>query len=379
VTRWPDAVSASSGRTTREGAPPLTFACAGIAADFSKQRIDAQALAHLVALARDRGVPAAIERLFAGERVNVTENRPALHMALRGDEHVSVDGHDVLPEVQRNRERMRVVAQAVREGHWKGHTGEAIRHVLALGIGGSALGPKLVLEALRAEHDGPGGPLRRECRRGRVRRRRRRHRSRLHAGRVASKTFTTQETMVNAGGRAALVVASLGEQALARHVDRRDRQQRGRRRMGPARVQRVPVLRVGRRALLVWSSVGSASPSGSACRASSNSSPARTLPISRSAPRRSSATCRHVAALVGIWNRNILGAPDARGPLVRLAPREPACVPAAAGDGIQRQARRQRRQPARDPELPRRLGRHGHTRPARLPPMAAPGHRRRRL
>src|SRR6185436_13612063 len=71
------------------------------------------------------------------------------------DEHVAIDGQDVLPEVQRNRERMRVVAQAVREGHWKGHTGEKIKDVLALGIGGSSLGPKLALEALRADADGP--------------------------------------------------------------------------------------------------------------------------------------------------------------------------------------------------------------------------------
>jgi glucose-6-phosphate isomerase len=119
-------------------------------------------------------------------------------MALRGDEHVTVDGHDVLPEVQRNRERMRVVAQAVREGQWKGHTGERIRSVLALGIGGSALGPRVALEALRGEADGPEvrfvtnvdgaefddavdglDPA-----------------STLVV--VASKTFTTQETMSNA-------------------------------------------------------------------------------------------------------------------------------------------------------------------------------------
>ena len=80
----------------------LTFACAGIAADFSKQRVTSETIALLVALARDRGLPAAIERLFAGERINTTENRPALHTALRGDERVAVDGHDVRPEIQRN-------------------------------------------------------------------------------------------------------------------------------------------------------------------------------------------------------------------------------------------------------------------------------------
>ena len=115
--------------------PTLTFKCAGIEADFSKQRITPETVSLLVALARDRGVPAAIERLFTGERVNVTEKRPALHTALRGDEHVKVDGVDLLPEIQRGRERLRVLAQAVRDGLWKGHTGGRIRHVLALGIG----------------------------------------------------------------------------------------------------------------------------------------------------------------------------------------------------------------------------------------------------
>jgi len=133
----------------------LTFQCAGIAVDFSKQRIDPHAVRLLAELARERDVPACIATLFAGEKVNITEGRPALHMALRGDERVSVDGQDIYPEVQRNRERMRVFAEAVREGQWRGATGEKFTHVLALGIGGSSLGPKLVIEALRGEADGP--------------------------------------------------------------------------------------------------------------------------------------------------------------------------------------------------------------------------------
>ena len=201
-----------------ERGPALTLRCAGLAADFSKQRVTAETVALLVALARERGVPAAIERLFAGGRVNVSENRPALHAALRGDEHVVVDGHDLLPEVQRNRERMRVVSQAVREGQWKGHTGEKFRHVLALGIGGSALGPRLALEALRAEADGPQV----------------RFVANIDAAEfddavsgldaaatlviVASKTFTTQETMVNARAARAWIERSLGPEAIAKHM-----------------------------------------------------------------------------------------------------------------------------------------------------------------
>ena len=201
-----------------ERGPGLTFNCAGLAADFSKQRITAETVALLVALAKDRGVPAAIERLFRGEKVNVTEHRAALHTALRGDEHVTIDNHDVLPEIQRNRERIRVFSQAVREGQWKGHTGERVRHVLALGIGGSALGPRLALEALRGESDGPQV----------------RFVTNIDAAElddalrgldpastlvvIASKTFTTQETMVNAQAVRDWLTRSLGPDAIAKHV-----------------------------------------------------------------------------------------------------------------------------------------------------------------
>ena len=141
----------------------FTFGCAGIAVDFSKQRARRETLGLLTALARERGLPEAIERLFTGARINASEHRPALHTALRGDEHVAVDGHDVLPEVQRHRERMRVFAQAVREGQWKGVTGERYTHVLALGIGGSALGPRLVIEALRGPSAEPPMPSASTC------------------------------------------------------------------------------------------------------------------------------------------------------------------------------------------------------------------------
>ncbi|MGZ5035230.1 MAG: glucose-6-phosphate isomerase [Usitatibacter sp.] len=195
----------------------LTFPCAGIAVDLSKQRVDAQALALLVALAREKALPAAIEALFTGERVNVTEGRPALHTALRGDEHVMVDGVDLRAEIQRDRERMRVFCEAVRSGHWKGATGERFRHVLAIGIGGSSLGPRLAIEALRADADGPEV----------------RFVTNIDAAEfddaiagldpastlvaVASKTFTTQETMENAAAAKDWMVAALGSEAVARH------------------------------------------------------------------------------------------------------------------------------------------------------------------
>jgi glucose-6-phosphate isomerase len=202
----------------------LTFTCAGIAVDLSKQRLTSETITLLTALARERGVPEAIERLFSGERVNVTENRPALHTALRGDEHVLVDGEDVLPAIERNRDRMRAFSQAVRDGLWKGSTGKRLTHVLAIGIGGSALGPKLVIEALRATANGPDELHPPEVR----------FIASIDAAEfddaiaglnpettlavVASKTFTTQETMVNAAAVRAWLTASLGHGALDKHV-----------------------------------------------------------------------------------------------------------------------------------------------------------------
>jgi len=291
-----------------ERGPALTFGCAGIEVDFSKQRLTDETVRLLVALARERGVPAAIERLFAGERVNVTENRPALHMALRGDEHVSLDGQDLLPEVQRNRERIRTFAQAVRDGLWKGHTGERIRHVLALGIGGSALGPRLALEALRGEADGPQV----------------RFVTNIDAAEfddavkgldpaatlvvVASKTFTTQETMVNARAAREWITRSLGEEAIAKHVIAASANLTETDRFGLPDCNIFPFADwVGGR-YSVWSSVGLPLAIGAG--------PARFEQMLAGAHAadlafRSDPLEHNVAALlalVGVWNRNALGA-----------------------------------------------------------------------
>ncbi|HTS84367.1 MAG TPA: glucose-6-phosphate isomerase, partial [Usitatibacter sp.] len=133
----------------------LTFPCAGLAVDFSKQRITAETLTLLAALGRECGLPEAVEHLFSGSEVNASEHRPALHTALRGDELLTVDGVDVREEMARNHERMRIFAEAVREGHWKSATGARFTHALAIGIGGSSLGPRLAIEALAGEADGP--------------------------------------------------------------------------------------------------------------------------------------------------------------------------------------------------------------------------------
>ncbi|QJR12300.1 Glucose-6-phosphate isomerase [Usitatibacter rugosus] len=215
---------ALGGKTARElwRADPargakLTVGCAELALDFSKQPVSEETLASLCALARERGLPEAIAALFSGAPVNTTERRAALHMALRGDEHTTVGGVDVLPEIQRGRERMRMFSQAVREGHWKGATGAPVRHVVGLGIGGSSLGPKLAAKALHAIADGPQAhfienldPAEFDDTVGRLD-----PAATLFV--IASKTFTTEETMANAASARAWIERSLGPGAVDRH------------------------------------------------------------------------------------------------------------------------------------------------------------------
>ncbi|HUL56569.1 MAG TPA: glucose-6-phosphate isomerase [Usitatibacter sp.] len=196
----------------------LTFPCAGLAVDFSKQRVTAETLALLAQLARECGLPEAVERLFTGGEVNPSEHRPALHTALRGDELLTVGGVDVRAEMGRYHERMRIFAEAVREGHWKSATGARFTHVLAIGIGGSSQGPRLVIEALAGEADGPEV----------------RFVSNIDAAELddairgldpattlvvmASKTFSTQETLANGIAAREWIVSALGESAVARHM-----------------------------------------------------------------------------------------------------------------------------------------------------------------
>src|SRR5262249_27870745 len=120
--------------------------------DYSKQRIVPETMELLRALAREAGLERWIERMFSGERINSTENRAVLHVALRnrGDAPIRVDGEDVMPAVERVLERMFAFAVEVRDGRWRGATGEAITDVLNIGIGGSDLGPAMVVEALKA-------------------------------------------------------------------------------------------------------------------------------------------------------------------------------------------------------------------------------------
>jgi glucose-6-phosphate isomerase len=195
---------------------------AGLFLDFSKNRIDGETIELLGALAEQSGVRDRIEAMFTGERINVSENRSVLHVALRMPRGASliVDGVDVVKQVHEVLDRMSAFSERIRSGEWKGHTGKPIRNVVNIGIGGSDLGPVMAYEALRhysdrdrtfrfvsnvdstdiveATHDlDPAETL----------------------FIVSSKTFTTLETMTNARSARDWALAGLGgdEQAIAKH------------------------------------------------------------------------------------------------------------------------------------------------------------------
>jgi glucose-6-phosphate isomerase len=128
----------------------FAFESVGLCLDFSRQRLDAEALTELVSLAEQTHIGEAIGRMFAGEPINNTEARPALHIALRrpGDAPIDVGGRDVMADVENERAKMRELASALEAGDLRGHTGKPITDVVNIGIGGSDLGIAMAVEAL---------------------------------------------------------------------------------------------------------------------------------------------------------------------------------------------------------------------------------------
>ncbi|HLH42133.1 MAG TPA: glucose-6-phosphate isomerase [Bryobacteraceae bacterium] len=193
---------------------------AGLFLDYSKNRIRAETVKLLVQLAEESGLRARIDAMFSGEKINVTEKRAALHVALRAPRgaFMTVDGQNVVPEVHAVLDKMTEFCNRIRSGEWKGHTGKPIRNVLNIGIGGSDLGPVMAYEALRhysrrdmtfrfiSNVDGTDFA---EAVQG------------LDPAEtlfiVSSKTFTTLETMTNAHSARAWSVARLGESSVGRH------------------------------------------------------------------------------------------------------------------------------------------------------------------
>ena len=199
----------------------LCLEAAGIYLDYSKNRINDETLRLLLRLAEECGLQQRIAAMFRGDKINATERRAALHTALRApeSERIVVDGVDVVPELHAVLQRMAAFSDRVRSGQWRGHTGKRIRNVVNIGIGGSDLGPVMAHEALRhySQRDltlrfvsnVDGSDL-------------------AEATRdldpeetlfiVCSKTFTTLETLSNAGSARAWSLARLGdERAVARH------------------------------------------------------------------------------------------------------------------------------------------------------------------
>ncbi len=200
----------------------LTASAVGIELDYSKNRITGETLQLLLQLADEADLRARIEAMFSGKKINITENRAVLHVALRApaDASIVVDGQNVVPEVHAVLDRMAAFCEQVRSGAWKGHTGKAIRNVVNIGIGGSDLGPVMAYEALRhysqremnfrfvSNVDGTDFY---EAVRDLV------PAETMFV--VSSKTFTTLETMTNAQSARAWSLAGLGgdEKSVARH------------------------------------------------------------------------------------------------------------------------------------------------------------------
>ncbi|MES2076253.1 MAG: glucose-6-phosphate isomerase [Pseudomonadota bacterium] len=200
--------------------PKLTVDAAGLFLDYSKNRVDATTVGLLLELARERGVEAQRDAMFAGEKINLTEHRAVLHTALRlpRDKALVVDGQDVVADVHAVLEHMRDFTDRVRSGAWLGHSGKPITDIVNIGIGGSDLGPKMVCLALRSyahprlkmhfvsnvdghdmdavlEQVDPASTL----------------------FIVASKTFVTAETMLNARTARTWFLRHAKEDDLARH------------------------------------------------------------------------------------------------------------------------------------------------------------------
>ncbi len=200
----------------------MTAEAVGIFLDYSKNRITDHSITLLVQLAEQSGLRARIDDMFRGEKINLTEDRAVLHVALRAPREATivVNGENVMPQVHAVLDKMAAFSDQIRSGHWKGHTGKRIRNIINIGIGGSDLGPVMAYEALKfysdrdrtfrfvsnvdgtdmAEAIGDLDPA-----------------ETLFI--VSSKTFTTLETMTNAQSARDWLLKGLGgdSKAVARH------------------------------------------------------------------------------------------------------------------------------------------------------------------
>ncbi|RFZ83231.1 glucose-6-phosphate isomerase [Mucilaginibacter terrenus] len=188
--------------------------------DYSKNRIDEETLALLIQLARECGVKDAIDAMFSGQKINVTEGRPVLHVALRNRSNtpVLVDGKDVMPDVNRVLDQMKTFSEAIISGEWKGYTGKPITDVVNIGIGGSDLGPVMVTEALKAYKNHLKMHFVSNVDGTHIVETLKSVNPETTLFLIASKTFTTQETMGNAhSARDWFIAAGAKDEDVAKH------------------------------------------------------------------------------------------------------------------------------------------------------------------
>ncbi|HHN7075436.1 TPA: glucose-6-phosphate isomerase [Escherichia coli] len=188
--------------------------------DYSKNRITEETLAKLQDLAKECDLAGAIKSMFSGEKINRTENRAVLHVALRNRSNtpILVDGKDVMPEVNAVLEKMKTFSQAIISGEWKGYTGKAITDVVNIGIGGSDLGPYMVTEALRPYKNHLNMHFVSNVDGTHIAEVLKKVNPETTLFLIASKTFTTQETMTNAhSARDWFLKAAGDEKHVAKH------------------------------------------------------------------------------------------------------------------------------------------------------------------
>ncbi|MBQ5940271.1 glucose-6-phosphate isomerase [Massilia sp. AB1] len=291
----------------------LSVEAADLFLDYSKNRLDGRTLELLVQLAKERGVEQRRDAMFAGERINNTENRAVLHTALRAprDARLTVDGQDIPADVHAVLDRIKTFTDAVRSGEWKGHTGKPITDIVNIGIGGSDLGPKMVVLALRHyahprlrmhfvsnvdghDMDAALGQVDPE--------------TTLFI--VASKTFTTAETMMNAQTARSWFLTHAKEEALARHFVAVSTNTEAIKAFGIDPANMFPFWDwVGGR-YSVWSAIGLSVAlavgfgyfSDFLAGAHAMDQHFRTAPLEQNMPA--------ILALVGFWNRQFLGCPS---------------------------------------------------------------------
>jgi glucose-6-phosphate isomerase len=291
--------------------PKLTVDAAGLFLDYSKNRLDATTIGLLLDLARERGVEAKRNAMFAGEKINLTEHRAVLHTALRlpRDKVLTVDGQNVTADVHAVLDRVKDFTDRVRSGAWLGHSGKPITDIVNIGIGGSDLGPKMAVLALRSyshprlkmhfvsnvdghDMDAALAQVNPE--------------TTLFI--VASKTFVTAETMLNAGTARNWFLQHAAEEHLARHFVAVSTNTEAVRAFGIDPANMFPFWDwVGGR-YSVWSSIGLSVAlavgfgyfSDFLAGAHAMDEHFRTAPLEQNMP--------VLLAMVGFWNRQFLGA-----------------------------------------------------------------------